>query len=43
VIVADLPRASSRRLPPLVGLSLALAVSLLAWTGIAALIRAALT
>ena len=42
-IAAELPRHSARRQPPLFGLSLALAVSLLAWIGIAALIRAALT
>ncbi|MBU6372388.1 MAG: hypothetical protein KJS97_06620 [Alphaproteobacteria bacterium] len=41
-IVADDPRTPVRRLPPLVGLSLALGLSLLAWTGIAAVIRALL-
>lgn len=41
-IVADAHRAPSRRLPPLIGLSLALGFSLLAWAGLAALVRAAL-
>ncbi len=42
-IIDDLPRTRARRLPPLFGLSLAFGVSLLAWAGIAALVRALIT
>lgn len=42
-IAAEAPRAPARRLPPLIGLSLALGFSLLAWAGLAALVRAAMT